>query len=201
MPFFQHANSSTVLSIAQESAAAEVSWQSIFWAPVPIALNSMIQPCGSSTPSMPPGLGFPLRVSPVFCLCNALLLLSQLIKHAGRTKSAQEALSMVARKRYLSPRSCSERPSSGPEALQENYVFRASGFVLGALPQAIKLYGCVGLLWTKVWVSMLLLSFAVLEIFVTLVMHRESEIAENVEEVLPSDLEEVSPKGSRLESL
>ena len=190
MAVLPSSNASTVSPISYDLTTTEMSWQSIFWALVPIALNSMIQPCGIPTPSMHPGVGFPFRASPVFCICDALLLFSQIVKQSLRTKSAQAALDTVARRRFPSSTSRSVDLPSSLAVLQETYILRATGFALGALPQAVKLYTCSGLWWTKIWVSMFLLSFAILEVFINLLKYRR--VTEDREHTSPLDLDEVT---------
>ena len=109
----------------------------------------------------------------------------------------QESFNTVARKRFLGSTSRSDAPASKLEKLQEMYIFRAAGFLLGALPQAIKIYACSGLWWTKVWVSMFLMSFLVLESFIILVRYREG-IIETAEEPLSRDLDELTLKEADL---
>ena len=172
MPTFRSSNSSATSIEIHSSSGTELTWQSVFWALVPIALNSMIQPCGISTPSMSPSLSFPFRVSPIFCACDALLLLVQLAKHCLRTKSILVAFNTIARRRFSKSASRRGTPPTSLESLQEIYIFRASGFVFGVLPQAIKLYACTGLWWTNIWVSLFLLSFGILEAFLNMAKYQ-----------------------------
>ena len=151
-------------SPAAASALNEVSWQSAFWALVPIALNSMTQPCGEIF-GLPSRYSFALRCSPIICAFDALAV------------ACSFAYLMVVQKR--SPRAASRRivayrfrdvanhsGTGSLEDLKNNTTFRLVLFVLGALPQIIKLYGVHGLLWTKVWATMFLASFVLLECLV-----------------------------------
>jgi len=62
---------------------SQVSWQSAFWALVPITLNTMTQPSGMILDGMildmPSRYGFFLRSSPIICFLDTIYVLSSLI--------------------------------------------------------------------------------------------------------------------------
>ena len=138
-----------------------VSWQSAFWALVPIALNSMTQPAGNlfAFPSVDQGFG--LRSSPLVCTCDALHFLVSLIGHTISTRSPREAMRLTLKPRFHNWNT-GERGSAAK--LQQNIIFRSTLFTLGALPQIIKLFSMQGIPVTKTIASLYFGSFLVLEI-------------------------------------
>ena len=140
----------------------EVSWATIFWALVPIALNSMTQPVGSLSPTMSSEESLYFRASPVVCLTDSIITIIELLYETIVTKSP------IMAARLISERRCPESdvPSSTLHDLQENSLFRVLVFVFGAFPQAIKLYACSGIPLSKALASMYLGSFVVLELLI-----------------------------------
>lgn len=139
----------------------EVSWQSAFWALLPIALNSMTQPTGKvlGTPSK---YSFYFNSSPIICLANALeIIVSKLCWRAWTLESLDAAASLTAKELFEDVKS-QERPS-GLVQLQEIKVVRLTVFVLGAIPQIIKLYAMSGVVGTQLCASMYLGSFLFIE--------------------------------------
>ncbi|KAG6995802.1 hypothetical protein G7Y79_00041g077540 [Physcia stellaris] len=138
----------------------EVSWQSAFWALVPIALNSMTQPAGRVL-GMPSKYSFYLNSSPIVCMGNALEIVSKLCWRTYDLNSVDAAAHWTAKEIFEDV----ERPEPPTELekLQENRTVRLCIFILGALPQVIKLYAMRGIVGTKVCASMYLSSFLVIE--------------------------------------
>ena len=103
-------------------------------------------------------MGFLLRSSHIFCVCDAPLSLSQLVKHTLKWRSVRAALERIARTRFA--RSMSTSPTtrsaiSSLENLQENTVFRASGFLVETVPQMVK-FCARNLLQTHITISIFL---------------------------------------------
>ena len=144
-------------------SANAVSWQSAFWALVPIALNSMTQPAGNvfAFPSVDQGFG--MCSSPLVCACDALHFLVHFIGHTISTRSLREAMRLT-----LKPRFQNWNTGKGGSAaiLRRNIIFRFSLFTLGALPQIIKLLCMQGIPVTTIIASLYFGSFLVLEIAV-----------------------------------
>ena len=140
--------------------SSEVSWQSAFWALVPVALNSMTQPTGRvlGTPST---CSFYFNSSPIVCLANALEIVSKLCWRLYSLRSVDAAASLTAKELFEDLES-PERPTRLAR-LKENKDVRLAIFFLGALPQIIKLYAMTGIVGTKVCASMYLGSFLIIE--------------------------------------
>ena len=142
----------------------QVSWQSAFWSLVPIALNSMTQPSGMVF-GFPSKYGFALRSSPIVCGFEALYTVVIFVLNAFFLNNPKASALKIAKWRF---RDTPGNEEGSLQKLQENTIFRIAIFLLGALPQIIKLCGLQGLLWTKVWGLMFLGSFLVLELLVLL---------------------------------
>ena len=149
----------------------EVSWYSAFWALIPLALNSMTQPCGRAL-GLPAKYGFALRSNPVLCALDALTVLTSTLYWSIQLRSLMGGARKVARCRFEYPEDEEGPPrpegesssSSSLQELQRNKTFRTCVFVFGALPQIVKLYAMSGIFWTKVFGSMFVGSFAILEV-------------------------------------
>ena len=151
------------------STTNEVSWQSAFWALVPVALNSMTQPCGKIY-GFSEEYGFFLRSSPIICAYDAVSIFMLFGLCLVREKSFRKAGQAVISCRW--PRLNEELEinggleTSGLQELQRNSRFRLSLFAAGALPQLVKIYAFTGVPWTKIWATLFLVSFALFEILV-----------------------------------
>ena len=55
----------------QDDSASWLAWQSAFWALVPLALNSMLQPAGRIS-EYNSTISFFLRISPIICILDAV---------------------------------------------------------------------------------------------------------------------------------
>lgn len=141
-----------------------MSWQSAFWSLVPIALNSMTQPSGMVF-GIPSKYGFALRSSPIVCACDAFYTAVLFLYNSVVLKDPKAAARRVAKGRF---RDTMDNEEGSLHNLQRNTIFRVAVFLLGALPQVIKLCAVEGLLWTKIWGLMFLSSFLVLEFLVLL---------------------------------
>lgn len=123
-----------------------VSWESAFWAVVPLAMNSMTQPAGMVC-FLPSRYGQFLRCSPVICLFDALIIIEQFIWLSIVRASPFAAAREVIDFRF---QDFSEQENDGSfRSLQKNTAFRLGMFFLGVLPQTIKLYSITGLLPVK----------------------------------------------------
>ena len=142
-----------------------VSWQSAFWALVPIALNSIAQPCGK-VQGYPSRYAYLWKISPIVCVFDAAYLTIELMSAIIKKGSLRRATQQIRDKRFSDSVRESERNSMG--RLQENVAFRIGGFFFGVVPQIIKLYSMRGIPWTQVWGSMFFGSFLVIEIILLL---------------------------------
>jgi hypothetical protein len=167
----------TVPEAPSNVPANTVSWQSAFWALVPLALNSMSQPSGMVC-DFPSRFNFLLRSSPIICLLDALLVIARLAWYTAALKSPSAAVERIIRRRFQDIENEAEENSLA--SLQKNSLFRLCLFTLGVLPQTIKLYAIRGLPWTKVWGSMFFGSFIVVELIVLVSRRLLQPLAPNV---------------------
>lgn len=148
----------------------QVSWQSIFWALVPIAFNSMTQPAGSLSDGMTVEESFFFRSSPLVCICDAFTALLQLICYSVQLRDVRLAVRLLSTKRLethtLAISDTTERSSLS--RLQDLGLVRAILFFGGALPQAIKLFSCKGIPWSQTCGIAYLLPSIILEILVVI---------------------------------
>ena len=139
----------------------QASWQSAFWALVPIALNSMCQPCGKIL-GLPSKYGFYLNSSPILCVTNALELIFKLLWRSCSTRSVKAAASLTANEIFEDVESSGHH--DGLAQLKEIWQVRVIVFALGTIPQVIKLYATTGIPGTKVCASLYLGSFFAIEL-------------------------------------
>lgn len=143
-----------------ESTPSQVSWYSIFWALFALAVNSMSQPSILDNYIPASNLLFPAHSSPIACVADAgdalLDLFIQLIFGEKIRKAAANILWRRARDRIGSTIEVVE------ETTPEKFTVATAIIFIGPLSQAIKLYGCEGILWAKVIATMYLSSYLVL---------------------------------------
>lgn len=140
----------------------EVSWQSIFWALVPLALNTMVQPTGQ-TLGLPKRYALMLRSSPIVCVVDCALVLIILIHFIWQGSSVSTAVRQLTVSRFQGSTGAITRDNS-LSGLLENPWLRLFLFVGGTLPQTIKLYGLHGVPWTKAVASMYLIPTLIFEL-------------------------------------
>jgi hypothetical protein len=139
-----------------------VSWQSAFWALVPLALNSMLQPTGPKTTYS--GIGsLALRASPIICATDALTSLFQILSLMKFQQKPYRNLPLRrAAKVWLLTRS---EPTLGEETPVEALQWvRLLVFIFGTLSQGVKLFACQGIPWTQTWGYLYVTSFAIFTI-------------------------------------
>ena len=140
-----------------------VSWQSAFWAIIPIALNSMTQPAGSVFDYHGRDQCFALRSSPIVCASDAVFFLYCLIRQTVLVGSPHEALKLVVQHRY---RNEDREGQTSAAKLQQNFMFRLALFALGALPQVVKILSIRGTPLTTTMGLLYFVSFLILEVSV-----------------------------------
>ena len=113
----------------------------------------------------PSGVLFPARSSPLVCATDALEVFLRLIGYMYAGASAPAAARRVVQKRIWQPpqsiavATAADQPLTlGDQHPQAHIVL----FVLGVLPQAIKLFGMRGIPWTQVCGGLYLSSFLVI---------------------------------------
>ena len=113
----------------------------------------------------PSKYGFALRSSPIVCDFEALYTFVKFVLNAFFLKNPKASALKIAKWRS---RDTTGNEEDSLQKLQENTTFQIAIFLLGALPQIVKLCALQGLLWIKVWGFVFLGSFLVLELLVLL---------------------------------
>ncbi|KAH8650393.1 hypothetical protein BGZ60DRAFT_196354 [Tricladium varicosporioides] len=145
-----------------EAVTATMSWQSAIWILIPLALSAMTQPSGNFC-TFPGRLQTYLRASPFVCASDTLAIILQIIKNMVNGMRLRHAIRATLIPRFVGP----DEQSSTAQSLQplEQLTFmRWILFILGTLPQAIKLCSLRGAPWTFAWGLMYLVSFLVMEL-------------------------------------
>jgi hypothetical protein len=132
-----------------------VSWQSAFWGLIAIALNTMCQPSGKVL-NMPSEYSFALKSSPFVCAANSVLSLATLSYYLWKKPNLIGAIQQLMKDRC---KDASISLENSFASLCDNTTFRVGLFVLGALPQTIKLCAMGGIPMTQAYVVMFTISF------------------------------------------
>lgn len=120
----------------------------------------MTQPSGKILDA-PSAIGFMLRISPVICFFDALVVLVRYAKHTFTTGSVLEAQNRVTVPRFTAD----DKVFGLLGDLQENVVFKGIIFLF-SISQIVELYDMQGMFWTQVYALIFLGSFLVLGILV-----------------------------------
>jgi hypothetical protein len=115
------------------------SWQSVYWALVTIAFNSILEDSGKAC-GLPSRYDWALYSSPIICAADASLMIVEIVDLWLRHEAP---LPIVTRCVWLSRlEDSSENQSSNPGL---PWWIRFVAFVVGALPQATKMMGIHGI--------------------------------------------------------
>ncbi|KAL2061269.1 hypothetical protein VTL71DRAFT_7542 [Oculimacula yallundae] len=160
------ADSSISQSGAQSapSALPEVSWQTLFWIITTLALNCMTQPCGRvcNTNSQ---FRIYARSSPFICVLDiGYFFADWAYTRYNSDDSIVKAFHAVTAKRF----SDSSRPE-GIQALGSSMGTRWLLFILGPLPQAIRLASFKNVYWSKLFGFCFLISWLLVELLILIV--------------------------------
>lgn len=160
-------------------ALNEISWQSAFWSLPPLAINTMMQPTGRVC-GFDPSLRTYLRASPIICAFDTITILTRFIAYRRLGFS-----SPLAAKKILNARGHNEEDNEpgGIRILEQVLFLRCVWFIVGVLPQVIKLSACSGIPWTQLWACFYLSSFLVLEAMNILSMFAVEELGPDPAEV------------------
>lgn len=139
--------------------AQEISWPTAFWFLPPLTINSMMQPSGRVC-GFDLSLRTYLRSSPIVCVFDAVTIILRFVVYC-----CLDLAPPVAAKRtiYMRRRNDDAMEFGGIRALEQLPFLRWVWFVIGVLPQVIKLMACSGLPWTQVWGWFYLAPFVVVE--------------------------------------
>jgi hypothetical protein len=133
-------NNGTVPPISSPGSPSQLSWQSALWALIAIAVNTMTQSSPSSNSLFSDLLSL-LRALLILCLADLLVMQMWLLT---LTLFSRPRLSFLEAVRCL-------RKETGLERKEKRFsVLTIVLFVLGPLPQLIKLNACTGIPWTLV---------------------------------------------------
>ncbi len=138
--------------------ANQVSWQSAYWALVPLAVNAMVQPSGRIC-SFDPRYRFYLRSSPLVCSADLAGFAVRTATYSWEYRSFQLGLFKAVRVKDI-------RQEDEPirvQALEKIPPLRFVIFVLAAA-QAVKLFRCSGIPWTITFASFYFIPYAIYEI-------------------------------------
>ncbi|CAG8956401.1 hypothetical protein HYFRA_00003784 [Hymenoscyphus fraxineus] len=148
--------------MSAQPAPAPVLWYSLFWGILAIAVNTMSQPSGRVCDS-PAVVGFMLRSSPIICTLDVLILVVRMAYYSISLKSARKAIQVVVIQRFA----LDDDNSGTFSDFRKNAIFRWFFFILTVV-QAIKIFAFEGVIWTKVWASMYIGSFLIIEMLVVI---------------------------------
>lgn len=137
-----------------------LTWQSIFWAVVPIALNTMNQQTGRIM-GYPSSYNFVLRCSPIVCGASVIDSCIRTISYVYEERSISNGMLRFRNWRFQDRQG---QDDGSFNSLRHNRVFRALLFFLGAVPQAIKLCATGGIPWTQAWITIYLAAYLLDEV-------------------------------------
>lgn len=137
-----------------------VSWQSIFWALLALALNAMTQPSVLDLEFPQSSLLFPSRSSAFVCVADALDVLVELFAHLCNGRNIRESVYQVNLGR-LHHRLGQNTVPLTPTAVEQHPKCSLVLF-LGTMSQFVKLCSFRGIFWAKVGAGMYLVSYVVL---------------------------------------
>ena len=138
--------------ISSLTISNEVSWQSALWGLVALALGSMTQRSGGDIYASAESLS-PARSSPFVCMADMVVVILWIVK--GR-KLGIDVRSIL---RWQREELGLTRKSADQEGKQEVPVIPICLYVLGALPQGVKILGMSNVPWTKTWATILLVAW------------------------------------------
>jgi hypothetical protein len=149
----------------------QVTWTTILWSLLAVALNTMLQPAGTVCGG-PPALGLMLRSSPVICLIDTLYLVTRLVRYwIGERRARKTATPFrSAHARLIALRyqswvdgTCDEFDSIS--SVQKSQQARIISFLLTLAPM-LRILAFKRLYWSKVIASTYFASFIVVELLV-----------------------------------
>ncbi|KAL4778786.1 hypothetical protein BJX76DRAFT_362391 [Aspergillus varians] len=154
---------------APSGSSCEISWPTIFFWMLSLAINSAAQPTGRILGTSYRHQSI-LRSSPIICAFDAIHALASWVTFTVSPiqPPAPDTLSIrLAATRILLPRFSDENGNLDSKPIQS---FKAQSrvrwiaFVSGTLPQAIKLFAATGVPWSKAFGAMYLVSWLLFEI-------------------------------------
>ncbi|KAF2804706.1 uncharacterized protein BDZ99DRAFT_150755 [Mytilinidion resinicola] len=137
-----------------------VSGPSAFGVLPALALNVMLQPCGSVC-GFHPRLRTYMRSSPFICFADSLAITLRFCVYLFYDMSPRQAARAILALKF---RRLDDAELDGLQALEKQAWIRLLGFVAGLLPQSVKIFACGGVRWTQAVVGVYLASFSLVEV-------------------------------------
>lgn len=139
-------NASIIAGVSGKTTHYHLSRQPAFWGLVPIAVNTMLQPSGRIL-GLPSSINVVIRSSPFICATSVLHSFWKFRRCLWRNDSMTSAIESFAADRFDD---WAEGDAGSLNSLRHNRTFQILFFVLGVLPQALKIYCSAGILPTQV---------------------------------------------------
>jgi hypothetical protein len=155
-----------LISLAASASSQEVSWQSAFWPVIACTLTVMLQNTGSVLDADIRLSGL-VKSSAPFCLVDTIHMLIGVGQMISAGCSFRKAVTYIWHARF---ENTGEALSSSAlqlheVALESSWKLSLLSFLLGGLPQAIKIFGMRGIPFTQAVVAVFLATFVIGEIF------------------------------------
>lgn len=168
---------------------AELSWQSAFWALVPLCMSAMLQ-SPLRIRGIDPRIGVFLRCSSIVTGIHSLAVIFEFVMRAvqilrRKQRGSLAAVALAARNTLSAHRQPHESVSSNVEASGNDdtwtKLFLACGLAVGCLTQWIKLLGCRGIPSVQTWACCYASPFVVTTMLQTLAFFASDEQARGTE--------------------
>ncbi|KAL2828759.1 hypothetical protein BDW59DRAFT_142985 [Aspergillus cavernicola] len=154
---------------SEPGCSHEIPWPTIFFWMACLAINSISQPTGRvlGTPYQHQSI---LRGSPILCAFDAIHMLVSWVIYVGVSSTPPTTWSIrIAATRILLHRVVDDQGKPDLQAIHNFNMqsrVRWIAFLVGALPQVIKLYTSSGVAWSQAFGAMYLASWLLFEILV-----------------------------------
>jgi hypothetical protein len=122
----------------------ELTWPCAMWATLAVALNTMSQPSGKIF-GFHSSYNFVRRASPVVCACFAIDSFVQLAMLTIKEHSPLKAAARLMEMRFELGAEDQDEGDGNFDSLRKKLMFRWILCLLGAVPQAIKIYATSGI--------------------------------------------------------
>ncbi|RDW87051.1 uncharacterized protein DSM5745_03693 [Aspergillus mulundensis] len=154
------------MTATEQCCSSEIAWPTLFFWMVCFAINSMAQPTG-----MVLGLRYRhqaiLRSSPILSACDILGVMASMVYSAP--KSATDVREQAGRILIDRTADTDGNPDTRKIAdLEHQAISRWVGFILGALPQFIKLFASKGIPFSQALGAMYLSSWLLFELVIVI---------------------------------
>ncbi|KAK0100561.1 hypothetical protein ONS95_007021 [Cadophora gregata] len=146
---------STQYGSEMKDSFKEVSWQTAWWSLVPLAIGTMIQPCGNILGYKDKNFRFYIRASPLICIADVVHF--TIIILLGSSLNRQRFIKNI--KYELNVRFNGDSTEHDIQNAENTRLMRIVLLVVAGIPcQTIKLVAMTGIPWTKTWALMYFIS-------------------------------------------